>query len=158
MSGVEIAVVALKVFPVLLKTANDFVPIFEGLKNWWSFEENFKNFISVIHTESISYQQNLQFLLSPLGLDLEENGSLHKQASSKLWHDPAIRAQLKRRIQDEHLDWFIGQLQIMNDTLQKLFKLLPDIRKGEVETSFILCRSQVHVHHLKVSFISRLKF
>lgn len=137
MSGIEIAAVVLKTFPVLLKVANSYTPITEGAENWWSFKRTYVEFIAAIRTESISYKQNLQLLLSPLELDLEENGCLHKNPESQLWNDPTIRAQLRRQIPVDDFDWFMEQLRGMNTALGELFKLLP-IRDGEVGGPYIL--------------------
>jgi hypothetical protein len=135
MSGVEIATIALKTFPILLKLANSWVPIFEGAMDWWSFKTSYVEFISTIRNESISYKQNLQMLLSPLELDQEENGCLHKNPDSRKWYDPTIRVKLRKRIQEEDFDWFIEQLQKMNTALRNLYNLLPQ-REDEVSWHF----------------------
>ncbi|CAG8961657.1 hypothetical protein HYFRA_00006194 [Hymenoscyphus fraxineus] len=137
MSGVEIVVVlktCLTVFPVILKAANEFIPILSGGKEWWSFEQAYLEFVSVIHTESIAYEQNLQLLFGTLDYDLDllESDYLYKNPDSKAWDDPAARAKIMRRIPADHFEWFRGQMQKMNDTLTKLHRLLP-VRDEKVQ-------------------------
>jgi hypothetical protein len=38
MSGVEVATVALKLFPVLIKALDNQFYIFEGMNDWWDFQ------------------------------------------------------------------------------------------------------------------------
>lgn len=124
MSGVEIAVIVLKTFPALLQAANAFVPIFQGTKEWFTFEQTYKSFISDILAESIFYKQSLLAFLQPFEFDLEENGLLHQIADAPLWHDPTTRNRIRLRIGDD-FDWFLDQLRTMDTTLKDLFDLLP---------------------------------
>ncbi|KAF2800853.1 hypothetical protein K505DRAFT_392551 [Melanomma pulvis-pyrius CBS 109.77] len=124
MSGVEIAAIVLKSFPILLQAANAFVPIFQGTKDWFTFEQTYKTFISDIRSESIFYKQSLQIFLKPFEFDLEENGLMHQNADAPLWHDPTTRNIIRLRIGDD-FDWFLDQLRIIDTTLNALSDLLP---------------------------------
>jgi len=129
MSGIEIAAIVLKTFPILLQGANALFPIFQGTRDWFTFEQTYHNFISDIRTESIFYKQSLRIFLTPLQLHLEENGSMHQNANAPLWYDPTIRNKIKLRIQEENFDWFLDQLRTIDRTLHDLYNLLP--KQGE---------------------------
>jgi hypothetical protein len=129
MSGVEIAAIVLKTFPTLLQGANALFPIFQGTKDWFTFEQTYRNFISDIRAESIFYKQSLRIFLTPLELHLEENGCMHQNASAPLWYDPAIRNKIRLRIQEENFDWFLDQFRTIDCTLHDLYNLLP--QQGE---------------------------
>lgn len=138
MSGVEIAAIVLKTFPTLLQAANAFVPIFQGTKDWFTFEQTYKIFISDIRAESIFYKQNLRIFLKPFEFDLEENGLMHQNADAPLWHDPTTRNEIRLRIGDD-FDWFLDQLRTMDTTLKALFELLP--KRDENVRRVLVCHA-----------------
>lgn len=104
MSGAGIATVALRLFPILLKGANEPVPILEVSKDWWSFEETYFNFISTIEAESSFYRQYLRILPQPLDMDLEENRSIHENPESPSWYDPATRTKIRRHVGEDNYE------------------------------------------------------
>jgi hypothetical protein len=124
MSGVEIAVIVLRTFPILLQAANAFVPIFQGTSDWFTFEQTYKIFISDIRAELIFYKQSLRIFLQLSGFDLEENGLMHQNADAAFWNDITTRNRIKLQIGDD-FDWFLDQLRTMDITLRALFALLP---------------------------------
>lgn len=134
MSGVEIAATVLKTFAILLQTANAFVPIFQGTKDWFTFEQTYKIFISDIRAELIYYKQSLRIFLQLFEFDSEENELMHQNADAPLWYDPTTGNKICLQIGDDFL-WFLVQLQIMDTTLKALFELLPK-RDKHVRTVF----------------------
>lgn len=124
MSGIEILAIVLKTLPVLLQTVNAIYPIFKSLEHWWSFEQEYEAFIGDIESTMMTYGQHLLIFLQPLELDLEENDSMHENPDSRLWHDPAIRAKIRRRIPDKDYKYFMKQMQIMNDALKQLVAIV----------------------------------
>ena len=49
---------------------------------------------------------------------------MHENPDSRLWHDPAIRAKIRRRIPDKDYKYFMKQMQIMNDALKQLVAIV----------------------------------
>jgi hypothetical protein len=124
MSGVEIAAIVLKTFPILLQAANAFLPIFQGTNDWFTFEQTYRIFISDIRAELIFYKQSLRIFLKPFEFDLEENGLMNQNADAPFWYDITTQDRIRLRIGDD-FDWFLDQLRTMNTTLKALFELLP---------------------------------
>lgn len=124
MSGIEILAVVLKTLPVLLTTANAIYPIFNSLKHWWSFEQEYEAFIGDIESIMMFYGQHLLIFLQPLELDLEENTSMHENPDSRLWYDLTIRAKIRRRIPDKDYAYFMKQMRIMHDALEQLVAIV----------------------------------
>ena len=128
MSGVEAAVIALKLFPVVLKAANALFPIVDGAKYWWSFEHEYKKLISRLRDESMFYQRNLRNLVEPLGIDMDDYGSLNHNPNLQLWYDPRIRAQLVASMERQEYELLVDRLKDMNVALENIRQLLTNVK------------------------------
>lgn len=144
MTGFEIAGIALGIFPVLYETGKDIRERYKHLKEWWKFESAFTSFLQAIETEHIAFSQNLELLLAPLDISLEEKRVLEEDCKSPFWHDPSIQVKLRERIQNRYYSWYMVQLKDINDALQELRSFLP-VEKASIKFSWRPCYGVVFV-------------
>jgi hypothetical protein len=125
MSGFEIACEILGVFPILYDGGKDLKGVYRNFRTWWRFDREFEDFISGIDREHIAFSQNLDILLSSLDLSDDDRERLQNGVDSRLWHQPHIQQELRRRLQDRYYPWFVRQLTDIDEALKELHGLLP---------------------------------
>ncbi|ORX98943.1 hypothetical protein BCR34DRAFT_523420 [Clohesyomyces aquaticus] len=150
MSGLEVAAVVLKTFPVLLQALNAWLPLFQGTKDWFTFETIYLTFISEIRAEYILYNQSMRIFLANCKLDLEQSSSDRLDSGAAVWYDPAVRSKIARQIQIEHFNWFLEQLQTIDVTLKALCNLLP--QKNDQVHAPDVGTIDYEMHRLRISF------
>ncbi|KAI1122045.1 hypothetical protein F5Y10DRAFT_254979 [Nemania abortiva] len=130
MSGFEIAGIVLGAFPIALEGFKGLRSYLQFAQTWWEYEAELDDFIYSLENESMSYSQNLEILLAPLGLSEDQERALMR-GDLKSWNDPAFRVELKHRIGDLYYEALAKRLQNIKLALDEAYSLLP-IKDGKV--------------------------
>jgi len=134
MSGFEIAGVVLGAFPILLNVLECYQEGCEPLKEFWSFDRTFINFIDDLRHERMLYERTIKQLLEPLGMEEEERKALF--ISPEEWGDDKLKDALAKRLGAEH-DRFLRHIVRMDEIMSSFRKLL----KTEDVSDHARCRA-----------------
>jgi hypothetical protein len=98
LTGVELAGLALAVFPLVISGLEHYEEGFQCIKEWIRFRVEFSRFLNAVCRQKIFFRQNIEALLSPIVESEYEMSQLLDNPGSQAWGDAELNEKLKKRL------------------------------------------------------------
>lgn len=102
MSGIEVAGIALAVFPILVKGPGQMVEGIETIKHWRKYKRQLETYASRLETARVSFQDTLTQLLDDLIESDVHFELIIAEPSGPLWKDPVYEKRLRDRLDQSY--------------------------------------------------------
>lgn len=136
MSGLEVAGIALAIFPILASALVRSVDGIQTIKNWRRISIKLEDYADTIQTQNIYYLNTLEELLSDIVQSHEDIEVLIREPRGDLWKSPQYKERLKLRLDRSYNGYFVV-LNKMIDALNDLCKKLGVDTSGNVRTTLL---------------------
>lgn len=123
MSGIEIAGLVLRSFPILLSCLDHCREGFEPLEEWWNFRTHIIAFVDDIEHQMMKYNENIIRLLDPIISDNDTLTALVRNAQDPRWTDGTLDVLLEQRLASEY-GRVVRIVKRMEEAMEDLKKLL----------------------------------
>ena len=123
MSGIEVAGIALAVFPILISGLNHVVAGIETAKRWKRYRLKLKDYADILESASVYFLDTLDELLSDLVHSDDELLLLLGNPGGSLWKETKYEERLRRRLDRSYTSYLktvaklVEALQRMRDRL-----------------------------------------
>lgn len=98
MSGIEVAGIALAVFPILINGLNHVVAGIETVKRWKRYRLKLKDYADILESASVYFLDTLDELLSDIVHSDEELSMMLANPGGSPWKEKAYEERLRRRL------------------------------------------------------------
>ena len=98
MSGIEVAGIALAVFPILVDGLVHFVDGVQTIKHWRQYRIRLQDYADRLRTQKVYYEDTLEELLDGLVQSEDELKDLLAQPRGTIWKKPEYEAKLRQRL------------------------------------------------------------
>ena len=135
MSGIEVAGIALAVFPILVDGMVRFIDGVQTIKWYRRCRARLQDYADIIGAQSIWYQDTLEELLIDIVQNEEELEELIAQPTGTIWENPKYGQKLKQRLGRSH-EVYLRQSEKMVKALLSMCEDLGIDSSGKVGTPF----------------------
>ncbi|KAI9729535.1 MAG: hypothetical protein M1834_006731 [Cirrosporium novae-zelandiae] len=102
-SGVEIAGLALAIFPLVVGAIDRWATGVEKIKEWRKYRRRLERYASKLECEGIFFRNSLEMLLDGIPASEEDVAALLNSPGSDLWRsDPEYDSRLKQRLEESY--------------------------------------------------------
>ena len=98
MSGLEVAGIALAVFPILVNGMTRFVDGVQTIKYWRRYRFRLQDYADIMETQKVYYQDTLEALLSGIVQSEDEIGDLMELPRGAIWKKAEYEEKLRQRL------------------------------------------------------------
>lgn len=119
MPGIEIAGVALAIFPLVLKGLKSFSDGTDQFKRWRTYRRELSNYAREISTQRVIYLATLEQLLDGVVLSDSDFASMLVDPRSEVWKKPEHERRLKKRL-DYRFEPYLETTRFLVETLEQL--------------------------------------
>ena len=102
MSGIEVAGIALAVFPILVDGLVRFIDGVQTIKWYRRYRARLQDYADIIGAQKIWYQDTLEELLMDIVQNEDELEALTAQPTGAIWEDAKYRQKLMQRLGRSH--------------------------------------------------------
>ena len=141
MSGIEVAGIALAVFPIILDGISHFVEGIETVRRWRHYRIRLLSYADVIETQKVYYLDTLEGLLIDLVDSEDDMAHLMAEPGGMFWQKTEYARKLKQRL---HRSYHVF-IKAMKDMLQNLSAMCRKLGIGTAGEVRLICCSRVHV-------------
>lgn len=131
MSGIEVAGIALALFPILVDGLNRVVSGIETIKRWKRYKIKLKEYADVLESSSVYFFDTLYELLDDLVHSDEELALLLEKPRGRLWKKLEYEAKLRERL-DRSYNSYSKTVSTLVQALQSMCERLGIDHNGEV--------------------------
>ena len=131
MSGIEVAGIALAVFPVVLNGISHFVRSVEKVRHWRGFRVRLQGYASIIKAQRTYYLDTLEGLLIGIVESDEDMRQLTSEPGVFALKHPDYEQQLQKRL-DRSYETYLTTLEVMVDGLSAMCRKLGVSESGVV--------------------------
>ena len=142
MSGIEVAGIALAVFPIILSGISHFVEGIETIKRWQRYRVRLLSYADVIEAQKVYYLDTLEGLLIDIVDSEDDMTRLMAEPGGVFWQKAVYTQRLKDRLDRSHSVFF----RVIKDILQNLSGMC---RKLGVGTGGEVCLDRSFCPHLR---------
>ena len=135
MSGIEVAGIALAVFPILVDGMVRFIDGVQTIKWYRRYRARLQDYADIMGAQSIWYQDTLEELLIDIVQNEEELEVLIAQPTGAIWENPKYRQKLKQRLGRSH-EVYLRLSEKMVKALLSMCEELGIDSSGKVGTRF----------------------
>ena len=107
MSGLEVAGIALAIFPILASALVRSVDGIQTIKNWRRISIKLEDYADTTQTQNIYYLNTLEELLSDIVQSHEDIEVLIREPRGDLWKSPQYKERLKLRLDRSYNGYFV---------------------------------------------------
>lgn len=102
MSGIEVAGIALAVFPILVDGLVRFIDGVQTIKWYRRYRARLQDYADIMGAQRIWYQDTLEELLTDIVQNEDELVALTAQPTGAIWENPLYGQKLKQRLGRSH--------------------------------------------------------
>ena len=102
MSGIEVAGIALAVFPILVNGMTHFVDGVQTIKYWRRYRVRIQDYADIIETQRVYYQDTLEELLTGIVQSEGEIRELMELPTGAIWKKAEYDEKLRQRLGHSH--------------------------------------------------------
>ena len=140
MSGIEVAGIALAVFPILVQSLDQVVSGIETIRRWQRYRIKLREYADVLETSSTYFSDTLYELLGDIVHSGEELTLLLDDPRGPLWRKPEYEVRLQERL-DRSYNSYSRTVKTLNQALQSMCQRLGVDQNGEVVFPFYFGKS-----------------
>ncbi len=131
MSGIEVAGLALAVFPILINGLNHVVAGIESVKRWKRYRFKLKDYADILESASVYFLDTLDELLSDIVHSDNELSILLANPGGSPWKEKAYDERLRRRL-DRSYNSYLKTVSRLVQALQGMCERLGVNNAGSV--------------------------
>lgn len=131
MSGVEVAGIALAVFPILIDALAHYKNGLGLINNWRRYRNRLQNYADSLETGKVCYLNTIELLLQDIVQSDDEIKLLMDDPGGDLWSKPEYEEKLMRRLGRSY-EVYLKTLHKMNNALKTLCEKLGADPSGKV--------------------------
>ena len=120
MSGVEVAGLALAVFPILVNGLSHVVAGIDTVKRWRLYKAKLRDYARILESAKVFLEDTLEDLLSDIVQLDDELGPMLADPGGALWKQPKYDRRLRELLDRSYSSYL--------NTIQKLFEALQSMR------------------------------
>ena len=102
MSGIEVAGIALAVFPVLIHGITRFIDGVQTIRYWRRYRVRLQDYADIMETQRVYYQDTLEELLTGIVQSEDEIRDLMELPGGSIWKKAEYEHKLKQRLGHSH--------------------------------------------------------
>jgi hypothetical protein len=126
---IEIAGIALAVFPLVISALEHYAEGYATLESWRFHRLQFTSLISKLNQEKILFQQHIEGLLRSVNDSEFDVKKMMSDLDCDYWKSPGLTLRLKRKMpQDSEYETYKIGIQSIHDNLEKLAKRIERCR------------------------------
>ena len=135
MSGIEVAGIALAVFPILVDGMVRFIDGVHTIKWYRRYRARLQDYADILGAQRIWYQDTLEELLMDIVQNEDELEALIAQPTGAIWENPKYRQRLEQRLGRSH-EVYMRLSEKMVKALLSMCEELGIDSSGKVGTTF----------------------
>lgn len=136
MSGIEVAGIALAVFPIIIDGISHFVNGVEKIKYWRRYRIKLQGYATAIEAQRVCYLDTLEGLFADIVESEEDLNILMSNPGGPAWQSPNYDARLHQRL-DRSYNVYLSTLRDMVENLTTMCHKLGVDQRGKVGTPTI---------------------
>ena len=117
-TGLEVAALALAVFPLVVSTLEHYEDGFQVMKDWIRFRAEFTAFANALAVQKILFRQMIEDLLSSFVASDIDMARMLQDPNDVLWKDELMEDMLRRRLSGQH------EYECFTSEVQEIYRLL----------------------------------
>ena len=136
MSGIEVAGIALAVFPILVDGLTRFVDSVQTIRYWRRYRIRLQDYADIMATQRVYYQDTLEELLTGIVQSEDEIGDLMELPRGAIWKKAEYEEKLRQRLGHSHALYLKMSDRMVNSLHAMCAKLGID-PSGKVSTTVV---------------------
>ena len=137
MSGIEVAGIALAVFPIIIKGISHFTEGIEMIKRWRQYRIRLQNYANVVETQYVYYLDTIEGLLIDIVDSEDDMARLMSHPRGVDWQSSVYAQRLQQRL-DRSYEVYVRTIKTMVQNLSAMCRKLGVTTSGDVSRPYAL--------------------